>query len=131
MLVLTTPQTVPNITRIKATSFSAKEDYFSVTVQFRPPPGGQDEATQSGRAYSGTHTIDVRNGPDPSDRFAFNTDSAANPYSDILAHDQIAVSSAFDHCVTAISGQSSIAQMLRALETSLSTDGLIPPGTVS
>jgi hypothetical protein len=104
---------------------------FVVTLQFRPPAGAQDEATQSARAYCGTQTLNIRNAPDMSDTIAFSADSTVNPYTQLLVRGQSAIASAYDHCVTAISGQGNITQMLRALETSLSNDGIIPPGTVS
>jgi len=129
MLSLTTPQTVQNITRVKATSCSIKEAYLVIELQFRPPAGGQDEATQAGRAYCGTQTITVRNAPDMTDTVAFSTDATVNPYTALLVREQAAIASALDHAVAAISGHSTTTSMLAALEASLATDGIIPPGT--
>lgn len=131
MLALTTPQTVPNLTRIKAMSFTASESLFIVTLQIRPPPAGQDESTQSARAYNGTQTLNIRNSPDLCDTLAFSSDPTVNPFVNLLDRGQSAIANALDHCVTAISGQANTTQMLKALETSLSNDGIVPPGTVN
>ena len=130
MYQLTTPVSIPNITRIALTWYRINEDSASVLIQLRPPPAGQDEATQRQNAYD-TMALEIRNAPHGTDCVVVNPDEASNKYRAAFAKQTNVIEGAFDHVIAAIANATPKTKngLKKAVLTSLVADGILLPGS--
>jgi len=133
MLSLTNNIQVQNLTRIKVQAFILPDldvfDYMTVQVAVLGPGGGQPDVVQLARAYS-IQTLKIRNGA--CDAISFATDPTVNPYNGLIVRTQIVSPELLDTCVSAINAAGkNIRNQHKAIETALSTAGVLPPGTVA
>jgi hypothetical protein len=135
MLALTTSATVPNVSRAKVVGFTPPDldvdTKMIVSVYFLPPPAGQSDAIQLARCYGGgPHVLRITN--TVSDAISLSTDATVNPFSGLLVRGTVSVASLLDTCIAAISAAgTNVRNQLKALETTLSTAGVLPAGSVA
>ena len=134
MLALTTSVTIPNISRMKVTAFTAPDidvsDFMPVSVAVLGPPQGQTDQVQLARAYGAIQVLKIRNGT--CDTLSFSNDATANPFAGLVVRGQGTFASLLDTCMAAIiAAGNNPRNQLKAIETALSTAGVLPAGTVA
>ena len=131
MYQLTTPVSIPNITRIALTWYRINEDSASVLIQLRPPPAGQDERIQQQNAYD-SMALEIRNAPETTDCLAVNPAEAPNKYKAAFVKTPAAIEGAFDDVIAAVANATPKTKngLKSAVLAALIADGILLPGTV-
>lgn len=134
MLALTTPESIPNITRMKVARAAPLDPdidtALEVTVYAMCPPVSQTPAVQIAKAYGGAQVLRIRN--TTSDALGFSSDATVNPYTSLLVRRAITTTGLMDTCVAAmVAAGNSVAAQLRAVETALAAAGVLPAGSVA